>query len=42
VAVVIEYLNRAQSNRLVPKAGQGDERLELLDEDEWDDEPGDV
>ena len=35
VAVVIEYLDRVENNRSVPKAKQDDERLKLLD---WDDE----
>jgi uncharacterized Zn finger protein len=38
VAVVIEYLDRVENNRSVPKAKQDDERLKLLD---WDREPPD-
>jgi uncharacterized Zn finger protein len=41
VAVVIEYLKRVQNNRRVPKAKQDDDRLELLEDEEWDDEPND-
>ncbi len=39
VAVVIEYLERLEQNRRVPKAKQDDDRLELLDDEVWDDEP---
>ena len=39
VAVVIEYLERLEKNRQVPKAKQDDDRLELLDDEDWDDEP---
>ena len=38
VAVMIEYWDRVENNRGVPKAKQDDERLKLLD---WDDEPPD-
>jgi uncharacterized Zn finger protein len=41
VAVVIEYLKRIENNRRVPKAKQDDDRLELLEEEDWDDEPND-
>jgi len=38
VAVVIEYLERIKNNQPVPKAEQDDNRLELLDDEDWDDE----
>ena len=41
VAVVIEYLKRVENNRRVPKAKQDDGRLELLEDEDWDDEPDD-
>jgi uncharacterized Zn finger protein len=41
VAVVIEYLKRIEDNRRVPKAKQDDDRLELLEEEDWDDVPDD-
>lgn len=41
VAVVIEYLKRVENNRRVPKAKQDDDRLELLEDEDWDDEPDD-
>ncbi len=41
VAVVIEYLKQVENNRRVPKAKQDDDRLELLEDEEWDDEPND-
>ena len=39
VAVVIEYLKQVENNRRVPKAKQDDDRLELLEDEDWDDEP---
>jgi uncharacterized Zn finger protein len=39
VAVVIEYLKRIENNRRVSKARQDDDRLELLEDEDWDDEP---
>ena len=41
VSVVIEYLKWVQDNRSVPKAKEGDERLEQLEDEAWDDEPDD-
>lgn len=41
VAVVIEYLKRVENNRCVPKAKKGDDRLELLEDENLDDEPND-
>ena len=41
VAVVIEYLKRVENNRGVPKAKPDDDRLELLEDEDWDDEPND-
>jgi uncharacterized Zn finger protein len=41
VAVVIEYLKRVENNRRVPKAKQDDDRLELLEDEDWEDEPND-
>ncbi len=41
VAVVIEYLERVKNNRPVPKAKQDDDRLKLLEDEDWDDEPDD-
>ncbi|OEU66952.1 MAG: hypothetical protein BA867_03505 [Desulfobacterales bacterium S5133MH16] len=41
VAVVIEYLKRVENNRRVPKAKKGDDRLELLEDENLDDEPND-
>jgi len=38
VAVVIEYLERIEANRSVPKASRDDMRLELLDDEDCDDE----
>ena len=38
VAVVIEYLKQAENNRLVPKAGQDDDRLILLADEGRDDD----
>ena len=38
VAVVIEYLKQVENNRRVPKAKQDDDRLELLEDEDWDDE----
>jgi uncharacterized Zn finger protein len=40
VAVVIEYLKRVENNRRVPKAKQDDDRLKLLEDEDWHDEPG--
>ncbi len=40
VAVVLEYLERVKHNRRVPQAGRGDERLELLADEDRDDEIG--
>jgi len=42
VAVVIEYLKRVEDNRSVPKAKQDDDRLKLLEDEDWDDEPNDA
>ena len=39
VAVVVEYLKRIEDNRRVPKAKQDDDRLELLEDEDWGDEP---
>lgn len=39
VAVVIEYLKRIEYNQPVPKVSQGDARLKLLEDEDWDDEP---
>jgi len=39
VAVVLEYLKRVENNRIVPSVKQGDNRLELLENRGWDDEP---
>ncbi|MEA3470329.1 MAG: hypothetical protein U9R24_01270, partial [Thermodesulfobacteriota bacterium] len=41
VAVVIEYLKRVENNQRVPKVKEDDDRLELLKDEEWDDEPDD-
>jgi len=41
VAVVIEYLKRVENNQRVPKVKQDDDRLELLEDDAWGDEPND-
>ncbi|MBW2649976.1 MAG: SWIM zinc finger domain-containing protein [Deltaproteobacteria bacterium] len=41
VAVVVEYLERVKKNRLVPKSKQNDDRLKLLEDEDWDDEPDD-
>ncbi|MEA3471180.1 MAG: SWIM zinc finger family protein [Thermodesulfobacteriota bacterium] len=38
VAVVIEYLERVKKNRPVPKAEQDDDRLKMLEDEDWDDE----
>ena len=38
VAVVVEYLKRIESDQPVPKAKQGDARLKLVEDDDWDDE----
>ncbi|MGB6009713.1 MAG: hypothetical protein WBI57_00410, partial [Desulfobacterales bacterium] len=40
-AVVMEYLERVENNRRVPKAKQDDDRLELLEDGNRDDEPND-
>ncbi|MCZ7663784.1 MAG: hypothetical protein M5U22_13025 [Thermoleophilia bacterium] len=40
VAVLLEYLERVEHNRRVPQAGEGDERLELLADENRDDEIG--
>lgn len=40
IAVVLEYLERVEHNRPVPKAGRGDERLELLAAADRDDQAG--
>ena len=41
VAVVLEYLERIENNRRVPKAEQDDDRLELLEDEDREDEPDD-
>ncbi|RPJ13160.1 MAG: hypothetical protein EHM30_12050, partial [Desulfobacteraceae bacterium] len=42
VAVVLEYMERIESNQKIPKAKQRDERLELLKDGEgWDEYDGD-
>ncbi|MDX2451299.1 SWIM zinc finger family protein [Desulfosarcina sp.] len=41
VAVVIEYLKRVEDNRRVPKVKQDDDRLKLLEDEAWEDEPDD-
>ena len=38
VAVVIEYLEQVKNNRSVPKAEQDDNRLKILEDEEWDDD----
>lgn len=38
VAVVLEYLERVEHNRRVPRVGSGDERLALLADEDRDDE----
>jgi uncharacterized Zn finger protein len=38
VAVVLEYLKWVENDRRVPKAKKGDERLQLLEDEDWDDE----
>jgi len=38
VAVVLEYLKRVENDRRVPKVKQGDERLQPLEEEGWEDE----
>jgi uncharacterized Zn finger protein len=39
VAVVIEYLKRIEEDQPIPKANQGDDRLEILEDEDWCDEP---
>ena len=39
VAVVLEYLECLEDRRPVPKVKQDDDRLRLLTDDDWDDEP---
>lgn len=39
VAVVLEYLKHIENNQPVPENDQDDERLELLENEGWDDEP---
>lgn len=39
VAVVIEYLEGVENNRRVPEAKKDDDRLGLLEDEGWDDEP---
>ncbi|MDY6953021.1 MAG: hypothetical protein SWE60_16045 [Thermodesulfobacteriota bacterium] len=41
VAVVIEYLKRVENNRRVSRANQDDRRLELLEDEDWNDESND-
>ncbi len=41
VAVVMEYLERVENNGPLPKVKEDDERLELLEDDDWDDEGSD-
>ena len=41
VAVVIEYLERMEADRPIPKARRDDARQELLEDEDWDDEPDD-
>lgn len=38
VAVVIEFLKRIENNLSIPRAGRGDVRLEMLEDEDWDDE----
>ncbi len=38
---MIEYLKRVENNRRVPKAKKDDDRLELLEDEDWDDVPED-
>jgi uncharacterized Zn finger protein len=38
VAVVLEYLKRVENDRRVPKVKKGDERLQLLEDEDWHDE----
>jgi uncharacterized Zn finger protein len=42
VAVVIEYLKRVENNKPVSKAKQNDDRLNLLEDEYWDDGPNDA
>jgi uncharacterized Zn finger protein len=39
VAVVIEYLKRIEEGQPIPKANQGDDRLEILEDEDCCDEP---
>ena len=39
VAAVIEYLKRIEDDQPIPKANQGDARLKLVEDEDWDDEP---
>ncbi len=39
VAVVIEYLKRVEDNQPIPKASRDDGRLEMLEYEDWGDEP---
>ena len=41
VAVVVEYLKRIENDQRVPIAKQSDDRLELLEDEDWEDEPTD-
>ncbi|MGD9352060.1 MAG: SWIM zinc finger family protein [Desulfobacterales bacterium] len=41
VAVILEYLKRVDSNKDIPKAIPNDDRLKLLEDEDWDDEPED-
>ena len=38
VAVVIEYLKQIEGDQPIPKAKQGDARLKLVEDDDWDDQ----
>jgi len=38
-AVVIEFLKRIENNLSIPKASRGDARLEMLEDEDWGDEP---
>ena len=38
VAVLLEYLEQVEKNKKVPKAAKKDERLALIDNDDWEDD----
>jgi len=41
VAVAIEYLKRVENSKRVPRVKLDDDRLKLLEDEDWDDEPDD-